>query len=118
MATETRYTFQPEDIRRIADAVRAHERRTIHGGGGGFVRGQVQQFHIGKTDTAIVKGYTGVISLWRNLTPSNTSGGIVTSGSDTGINVIACNLFASVAANVWVAIYHDGQAWFLVAAEC
>ena len=118
MATETRYTFQPEDIRRIADAVRAHERRTIHPAGGGYVRGPVQLFHIGVTDTAIVKGYTGVVSLWRNLTPSNTSGGAITSGQDTGINVIACNPFASVASGVKVAVYHDGQAWFLIAAEC
>ena len=115
MATETRYTFQPEDIRRIADAVRAHERRTIHGGGGGFVREAPHRIRHGKTDGTITKGTTGTVSLYKGVT---TSGG-ATTGTDTGLNVTANNMYGDpVPINTWVTVAHDGQTWAIIAMDC
>ena len=114
MATETRYTFQPEDIRRIADAVRAHERRTIHGGGGGFVREAPHRIRHGKTDAAHNIGTTGTVSLYKGLT---TSGG-TTTGTDTTLDVTANNMYGDVPAGTWVTVAHDGQCWTIIAAYC
>ena len=111
----TAYTFSEREIRRIADAVRAYERSGASAIGGRTVPGLMRAIHMGKTDAAIVKGYTGTVSLHRRVL---ANGGTGITSVDMGIDVAASNTFADVSANVWECVMHDGENWFLTAAEC
>lgn len=64
---------------------------------------------LGKTDAAHNKGATGTVSIW-----SGSPGSEV----DTTLNVTAYNRFANVASGKWVWVMHNGDGWYLTAAEC
>lgn len=64
---------------------------------------------LGKTDSTLAKGASGVVSLWF---------GPAGSESDSNLDVVAWNRFANVGANRWVALAWIHGAWYLTAAEC
>jgi hypothetical protein len=64
---------------------------------------------LGKTDAAIAKGASGVVSVWD---------GVEGSESDTGVNVTAYNRFANVAISKWVMVASKRGRLYLIAAEC
>lgn len=64
---------------------------------------------LGKTDASHAKGASGTVSVW-----AGTPG----SESDTGVNVTAYNRFSAVATTKWVWLNHNGDGFYLVAAEC
>lgn len=63
----------------------------------------------GKTDAAVNKGSSGIVSIWTGQFPGET---------DTGQDVGAVNRFANVGAGKWVACAWSNSNWHLIAAEC
>jgi hypothetical protein len=64
---------------------------------------------LGKTDGTLGKGASGMVSLWFGPAGSET---------DSSLDVIAWNRFATVAAGRWVGLVWIQGAWYLNAAEC
>lgn len=61
---------------------------------------------IGRTDFSHAKGATGTISVYAD------------SGTDTGVNITATNLFADLDSGKWVSAALINGIWYLIAGEC
>ncbi len=64
---------------------------------------------LGKTDSAISKNSSGTVSVY-----AGTPG----SESDSSLNITVYNKFADVASGKFVWCHHNGNGWYLTAAEC
>ena len=75
-----------------------------------YVQHWPSQTLLGKTDAAILKGNTGVISVYWGSTGATVA--------DTGENVNGYLRYGNVAINKFVTLNWNGWSWEIIAAEC
>lgn len=106
--------FDAASRRRIADAVRAHERRPQDRpqkrGRRYMVNSNLPRLGKANTAIAINTGAANNVDLWTG-TPGSES-------SSSGITFTAYNKFGDIDSGAWVMCVHNGYGWYIIAAVC
>lgn len=76
----------------------------------GIARGMAIRIYLGKTDAAITKGNSGVVSIWHGYSMGTEV--------DTGKNITAKNKFGNIAITKWVIVVVFRGNAYIIAAEC